>query len=234
MVRTLRALLCASLAAVILAPTANSTTSPNILFASMLIAGEQQRSVHFSSIQSAGADRVLMTVDAGVTQGIQRITCTCNGQLGHVTVLVTGGNAYVLGDTFGLTNYMHYKSDAVANYSERWIQIPPTDPNFKAVSADVTLASSIGDLYAPTPRWLSAGGGKGSSLIGVSGTKPATANSPAITVSLYTRATGKPLPVEEDIVKGTYQAKLTFEHWNERVQIATPANATPISTTGLE
>jgi hypothetical protein len=27
---------------------------------------------------------------------------------------------------------------------------------------------------------------------------------------------------------------LKFSHWNERVRIATPANATPISTTGLE
>jgi hypothetical protein len=82
----------------------------------MLIAAAQQQSVHYTSVQSSGSDHVVQVADVGLDQGIQRITCTCNGQLGHVTVLVTGGNAYVLGDTFGLINYMGYNSDAATTY----------------------------------------------------------------------------------------------------------------------
>jgi hypothetical protein len=103
------------------------------------------------------------------------------------------------------------------------------------VSADVTLPSSISDLSLPRPLRLSPNRKvNGRAVIGVMGTKPATASSPALTMSLYAQASGIPLPVEEDIVKGDYLASLKFSHWNERVRIATPANATPISTTGLE
>jgi hypothetical protein len=53
-------------------------------------------------------------------------------------------------------------------------------------------------------------------------------------MTLYARASGTPLPVEEDVVKGDYSGSVSFSHWNERLHIATPPDATPISITGLE
>jgi hypothetical protein len=233
--RTLRLLLCAMAVAVMLVPAAGATTSPSTLFASILDAGEQQQSVHYISTASSTSSHVVQVADVGPGQGIQRITCTCKGQLGHVTVLVTGGNAYVLGDTFGLINYMGFNADAATTYSERWVQIPPTDRNFKAVSSDVTLPSSIIDLSLPRPLRPSPNREvKGRAVIGVTGTVPATAGSPALTMTLYARASGTPLPVEEDVVKGDYSGSVSFSHWNERLHIATPPDATPISITGLE
>ena len=217
----------------------SATTSPTARYTAIITAAGQQQSFRATSVQSGCAcgntDRISQVTDVATNQGSQQITYTSNGQTGHVTVLVTGGNAYVLGDAFALTNYMGYKPDAAASYSNQWIQIPPTDPDFRAVSTDVTLSSSVGDLYLPLPVSLSPNRSvNGRVVIGVMGTTPATTNSPAATVSLYARATGIPLPVEEDIVRGNYSAGLTFSHWNERLRIVAPANATPISTTGLE
>jgi hypothetical protein len=201
----------------------------------MLSAGEQQRSVHVTSVQSVGTERIVELADSGSTQGIQRITFTYNAQIGHVTVLVIGETAYVRGDSFTLTNYMRYRPDAATTYSGQWIQIPRTDPDFKRVSRDVTLPSSVGDLSIPPPLRLSPNRElNGRAVTGVTGTQGATPNAAAITVSLYARPSGIPLPVEQDVVQGGYLARVTFSRWNERVRIAAPANAIPISTTGLE
>jgi len=234
--RSLRPLLCTCAGAIVFVPAAGSTTlSAQNLYASMIVAGKAQESVHYTSIQNAGVDRVVMSADVAATQGIQRITYTSNGQTGHVLVAVTGGNAYVLGDTFTLINYMGYNAAAAASYSEQWIQIPPTDPDFKAVSADVTLPSSIGELDVPTPVADSSSMEvNGKLVIGVMGTAPATSSSDVSTVYLYARSTGRPLPVQEYVMQGDSQTTTTFSRWNERVNIGTPANATPISNTGLE
>jgi hypothetical protein len=198
------------------------------------VSSEAAKSVHYVSVQRAGADRIVEVADAAWDQGVQRITVTHAGQTGHVTVIVTPGSAYVKGDTFALTNYMGYKPAAATTYSERWIEIPSSDHDYNAVSSDVTMPQAV-QLYVPTPMWLNSSADvQGQPAIGVSGVKPATTTSPPVTITLFARATGAPLPIEQDIVKGAYTATITFSRWNERVRVAAPASPTPITTTGLE
>jgi hypothetical protein len=223
--------------AILAAPAASSATSPDTLFRAMLLAGQQQHSVHYVSVQQCGcAARIVEVTDAGATEGIQRVTVSSAGQIGHVTVLVTGGGAYVLGDVFSLVNYMGYKPEAAATYAGQWIQIPPTDPDYRAVSADVTLPSLMADLYVPGPLALSrARKIAGRTVMGVTGRRPATATSRALTVSIYAQAHGLPLPVEEDVVNGLDRSTVSFSRWNEPVQVDAPAdNVISIMGTGLE
>ena len=235
--RLARAVLCGLAVAVVVVQTAGSAT-PAGLYRAMRVAGEQQRSVHYTSVEECGcasAAQITQAADVAADQGIQRITVTAAGQTGHVTVLVVGGSAYVLGDAFALTNYMGYKPDAAATYAGQWILIPPTDGDFQAVAADVTLPSSIDDVYIPAP--VVSGAVRtmnGKKVVRLSGTRAASANSPSLAVSVYVRAKGLPLPVREDVVYGHSRSTTTFSRWNERVRIATPPNATPIGTTGLE
>jgi hypothetical protein len=232
----MRRLLCLALVVpVMLAPSAGAAaTSPSKFFVSMLAAGERQQSVRVGSVQNEGAGRIVQVTDAGRTQGVQQITYTNSGQTGHVTVLVTGGNAYVVGDAFTLANYMGFNADAAAAYAGQWIEIPSTDPDFKAVASDVTLSSAIGDLSVPQPVEQSPSTViAGRIVTGVTGTQPAAAGSTAMMVSFFARETGTPLPVEEIILKGSYQATVTFSNWNERVRLTIPTHATLISTVGL-
>lgn len=91
------------------------------------------------------------------------------------------------------------------------------------------------DLYLPRAIGMSATHVlNGKTVFGLTGTRAATTTSPTLTVSVYAQATGSPLPVEEDVVNGNDRSTTKFSHWNEPVRIATPANATRISTTGLE
>jgi len=233
--RILRPLLCACAGAIVFVPAAGSaTSSPTNLYTAMIAAGKKQESVHYTSIQNVGTDRVVMSADVAATQGIQRIAYTKNGQTGHVLVAVTGGNAYVLGDAFTLVNYMGYNAAAAAAYSDQWIQIPPTDPDFKAVTANVTLPSSVGELDVPTPLVDSPSMEvNGRVVIGVMGTAPATSSSSSMIVSLYAGPAGR-LPFEEYVMQGNSQSTTRFSRWNERIKIGAPVNATPISDTGLE
>jgi len=205
----------------------------------MLLAAGQQGSFRYTSTQigcACGADeRVTQVTDVAATEGSQRITVSGNGQTGHVTVLVTGGSAYLKGDAFALTTYMGFKAASVPAYAGRWIQIPPTDHDFTAVAMDVTLMSSLSDIVVPAPLTLTPMRAlNGSPVLGVTGTKRATAKTQAITVSLYGRATGLRLPVEEDTTMGRYSARMTFGRWHEPLHVAVPAGATPIAATGLE
>ena len=213
--------------------------SPKAVYSAMIAAAGHQRSFRSTSLQTGcgcGVDeRISQVTDVAANEGIQRITFTADGSTGHVTVLVIGGTAYVEGDSFALVNYLGYKPDAATAYAGQWIAIPAADPDFDAVADDVTLLTAVEDLAVPNPLHLAPRrviGGK--ATLGVTGTKRATGNAAAITESLYGRAKGLPLPVEEDIVQGAYSAKVTLGHWNEHLDLAAPAASTPISATGLE
>ena len=45
--------------AVVIAPTAGATVAPSALYSSILVAGEQQLSVHYVSVQTSGPDRIV-------------------------------------------------------------------------------------------------------------------------------------------------------------------------------
>ena len=220
--------------AVVIAPSAGATIAPSALYSSILVAGEEQHSVHYVSVQTSGPDRIVEVADAARTEGIQRITYTQGGQTGKVTVLVTPASAYVRGDAFALAKYMGYAEAASVVYSERWIQIPVTDPDYAPVSTDVTMPEAV-EVYVPAPVWSSSSAPiQGQAVVGVSGSRPATAKSPALSITLWARATGTPLPLTQEITKGLYSATVTFTRWNEPLRISAPSDATPIGSTGLE
>ena len=55
-----------------------------------------------------------------------------------------------------------------------------------------------------------------------------------IVATLYAKASGKPLPVEDRATGGSAVLITRFSRWNERFHITVPVSATPIGTTGLE
>jgi hypothetical protein len=212
----------------------SAAVSPSALLGSILGVARSQRSVHYVSAARVGASRVSQVGDAGVSQGIQRITFRTGNKTGHVTVIVSAGTAYVRGDALSLVNYMGFNATAAARYAGVWVLIPHSDRDYATVAYAVTLSSTIAGL-TPSGPLVSVPATKvaGQQVLGVRGKTPSPPGGPGI-ATLYARANGSPLPVEEVIDQGNLRGTITLVNWNQPVHVATPTHAVPISTTGLE
>ena len=210
-----------------------AAASPGSLLASILAAGRAQRSVHYVSTARSGAIRVVAVADVGATKGVQRITFSKAGATGHVTVVVSARTAYVRGDAFVLVNYMGFKPAAAAKYANAWVFIPRTDRAFAAVAEDVTLPSTMGSLKGPGRPIAAPSTTIGSRrVVGVQWR--ARVGGKSVVATLYARAAGTALPVEQRASSGGNLISVIFSRWNEPIHVTAPKPAVPIATTGLE
>ncbi len=193
-----------------------------------MAAARAEQSVHYVSSGNYGPAEITFVGDAGVSQGIQRITFREGAQTGHVTVLVSANTAYVRGDAFTLVNYMRFMPGAAAKYAGRWILIPHTAAGYPTVAAGVRLSSTMAELKV-SGHLSTVASTKidGQRVFGVRGTR--TASGRTTVETLYARAAGSPLPVREIATQGTMRFIVTLDGWNEPIRLATPKGAVPIS-----
>jgi hypothetical protein len=224
--------LAAVLVCVALVPTAvDAASSPRESLNAILTAARAQRSVHYVAIATNGVSRTRLVCDVATASGIQRITYSIGGRTGKVTVLVDSGTAFIRGDSFVLSTYLGFRAPASAKYANTWIRVPRTDRAYGAISAAVTLPSTIDELRLAGPlSFLPQKTVAGQKVTGIKG----TIGRPAAQAALYARAHGTPLPVGEVETFGKALDETLFSHWNEAVHLQVPARAVPIATTGLE
>src|SRR5260370_298663 len=167
-------LLLVTLAAGVISAAAIASTSPAGLLASIMAAARAEQSVHYVSSGNYGPAEITFVGDAGVSQGIQRITFREGAQTGHVTLLVSANTAYVRGDAFTLVNYMRFMPGAAAKYAGRWILIPHTAAGYPTDAAGVRLSSTMAELkVAGHPSTVARTQIDGQRLFGVRGTRTA-------------------------------------------------------------
>ena len=222
--RTVSAILVALCAA----GGAASAHSPESLATSAMSAMRAQQSYHYvdRGVPLSGGVRVTMVGDATHTTGIQRITYSKGSRTGHVTVVVVANTAYIRGDAFTLKNYMVFSASQAASYSGKWLRLAHTASGFPTVAADVRLDSSaLGALKMPSSvRILSKSAVRGQRVTGLR----ATIHNSGLTgiETLYLRATGAPLPVEQTVtVNRKLVSDVVYSGWGERVHISAPAAA---------
>ena len=228
-----KVLIVATVLACALPLAASAAVSPTALLGSIFAAARSERSVHYVVVARPGVARVSLVGDAAVSQGIQRITYGRGSKTGHVTVIVSADTAYVRGDAFTLVNYMGFKAPAAATYANAWVLIPRSDPDYTTVAGAVRLQSTLDQLKLSGPvATVLQTTVAGQQVLGVRGKGPFPGGTAVAT--LYARASGSPLPVQEVIGRGSRQATVTFSKWNQPVHLAIPANTVQIATTGLE
>ena len=222
-------LLCAGIVVLSAAALSTAANSPSDLATSIVSAMQAQRSVHVVDRFDNGETNVTLVTDAGTDGGVQRVAYRKGNRTGHVTVVLSGKAAYVRGDAFALVNYMGYAPARTAKYANTWILIPDTDGDYSAVAAGLTVASMSDEIEPFGPfKSLPRTRINGKQVVGVGGTvnyEPA---------SLYALAASPHLPVKETRVRGTARTIATLANWNEPIRVSPPANAIPISKTGLE
>jgi hypothetical protein len=228
--RRFGALLVAVAFVAIAVSVAFAAQSPSRLRASIFAAARAQHSVHYVALTVA-AFRAQIVGDASGDRGIQQITFVLGPKVGHATVRVVAGTAYIRGDAFTLHEYVGFSSAEASRYHDMWVSIPHASPRYAPIAAAVTFRSFLAELYP-----------KGTGLVGVIGTvdgrdvvgvRVARRRAGLRVVStLYARAHGTHLPVkEEEFAPGRgYHSWNTIGRWNEPVKVQAPAHAVPLST----
>jgi hypothetical protein len=200
---------------------AGATASPHSGYTAALAAMRTEKSVHYIASFTQGREHVDYVGDVGLTQGTQQITVHVGGEQGRVTVIVSGRHAWVRGEAFALAEFLDFPGSVASKDANRWIAVPA--PDYASVAADVTLGSALdtlklsGSLTVASSRRLA-----GTAVVGITGASEA---SDGERLTLYTNATGKPLPVAEI---GVGQS-VVYSRWDEAISITVPTKAVRVA-----
>lgn len=216
-----------------LSAAASTVPAPSQLLAEALSAGRAQSSVRWSTSYSIGAMSATLVTESGRTSGLQRITVSEGSSTGHVTAELVNGTAYLDGDRLGLENFVGFGATAGATQAGRWLSVGRASPEFATISAGLTVRSTLSELsvagslssVAPTVVF-------GEHVIGVRGSSGGSdASTSAV---LYVRASGAPLPVEQDETFAGSTTRARFEDWGASLRVLAPSGAVPFQMSWLQ
>jgi hypothetical protein len=201
---------------------------------------DHEHSVHVVSFQSgtnvsakANANAtVTIVTDAGISEGVQRVTYAQGRTSGHETVEVIGGDAYFSGDSFTLENFNGFSASAAARYAGTWLEVTPADSAFANLTSAVTMSTIPAQIVLPKPQLFNGESTvAGVRVKGLRAVVPVPSGKE--TGVLYVRSEGNPLPVELTLalVNGGHGSNV-FSRWNESVTVTAPSSSIPFSSTG--
>ena len=188
-------------------------------------------SFHEVISQLENGTHVGFVAQIGATSGRQLIT-TSRGT--RAQVVVSGGMAYLSGNSTALVHYFGLPARYAAAIGRRWISFSRSDPGYQSVAVDVTTRSALSELVPAgvvTERAVTLAGRP---LIALRGTVPGAAKGTAGVQTLYVTRGADPLPVQAtmDLRKGgRVQATgtITTTAWGTPVAIAAPPRPIPVT-----
>jgi hypothetical protein len=199
---------------------AGAQTASSVLTAAKSAIGRQS-SVHLEvkSGSGSGSSEEDLKADLGKTSGIETISEGTE----TVVIKVTPTDAYLSGDSSGLTKILGLTSAEAKKVGSDWLTVKAGTSQYKTLATSVTV-SSVGSilppakgthLYAPAPptkkfytlKWNTA----------------ATSSSPALTSSLTLSAVGATLPaLETTTAVGAGKQTVALSKWGEHVLVSAP------------
>jgi hypothetical protein len=211
---------------------------PAMMAAASTNAVQQALARSLGAAQGEGSVRITVEFFSGSTTG--KVVQDSSRNSGEQTVVIgkevasvvlVGGVAYISANGQGMTSYFGLPSSLVPTLAGRWISVHPTDSPFRAVTANVTLASALRNV---TPAGALVTGKRsrvdGQSVNSIAGTVPGGGGR----LTLFLAAHGRPLPVEAVESSGAGKSAkgeiVTFARWGEHLHVPTPSGAIPIST----
>jgi hypothetical protein len=203
-------------------------TASSVLTAAKSAIGKQT-SVHLEvksgSGSGSGSSEEDLKADLGKTSGIETISEGTE----TVVIKVTPTDAYLSGDSSGLTKILGLTSAEAKKVGSDWLTLKAGTSQYKTLATSVTV-SSVGSilppakgthLYAPAPptkkfytlKWNTA----------------ATSSSPALTSSLTLSAVGATLPaLETTTAVGAGKQTVALSKWGEHVLVSAPPEGSTI------
>ena len=211
------------------APAGLASDPPRFIQAEALAAAQVVGSVHIDMTSSSGSGSTVYRSDVSSSDGRQVITITGGGE---ATVLDVAGVGYVSGNPAALVGFFGFPAAVSARLTDRWVSFRSGQPYYQQVVDAVTLGSAIG-VVTLSGRLTSKGAHRvgGQPVIGVRGTAPSVPGVPAGTkATLFVATTGRMLPVSYQEVSGGLRLSAVFSRWGEKVSVAAPRDAIPISS----
>jgi hypothetical protein len=148
-----------------------------------------------------------------------------------VSIVLTGGTAYFVGNTQGLIHYFGFTSSVAQTTAGQWIAVASADPSFDAVTAGLTLTSALKEA---APGGTLAQGKESTVNHQVSHSIVGTGSSGQAPSTIFVSAKGAHLPVEAVSASGHGSKEtgeiVTFTRWGEKFSVPKPSSSIPIST----
>ncbi len=112
----------------------------------------------------------------------------------------------------------------------KWMSISKADSGFASLTAGVLMPTIPSQIEMPSPKLL-AGTEKVAGVTVKSLRTTVVQGSSTMTGTLFVRATGAPLPVEQKFERtGGGSIFVSFSGWNETVRVSAPRTSVPLSS----
>jgi hypothetical protein len=182
--------------------------------------------VHEIVHTEATGQSLSMVNDIGTSDGRQVVDA--NGA--EATVIVLGPAAYIQGDVDAINNYFALSIADPQQVAGKWLSLEPSDPNYSAVTAAVTLRTDFSSLIEGPFTKGQVTTVAGQQAIPLFGHSPAEPGNPSMPVTIYVTATGKVLPIEfHASYQGTTETA-SWSAWGRTVSLVAPPNPIPESS----
>jgi hypothetical protein len=231
-VRTTKALgltgmvVAGALAAVLLgAPGTGAAPNAATLYRQSM-ATTQAWSVHYTSSGTVSKVSDTQSGDAGPASGTQQVLIQTGATSDQASLIVIGQITYAKANAAGLKDLMGLSATQAATDANQWILFSTANAAFSQIVAGIRSHDVAEEIALKGPFTLGASRQlDGYEVDAIGGTLEVQGAKPAKAV-LYVRASGRPLPVEEDTVGAQGQPNgedhIVFSQWGEQVRPKAP------------
>jgi hypothetical protein len=197
-----------------------ASKSPQQIVEQSSTAAKSAKSVHVAGAVNNEGAHITLDLDLVAGKG-GRGEISQNGL--HAKIILIGKTAYINGDA---AFYRHFGGKAgVQLFEGKWLKASTTNE-------DIASLSSLANMGALLDSALNSHGTlKKGSTTSVNGQPAIAVQDTSEGGSLYVATTGKPYPLQ--LAKtGTEGGKITFDRWDEPVELVAPAH--PVDVSELE
>ena len=210
-------------------PLATNTAklpAPSALISLMNKAIATMYSVHLNITAAQSSPKVNETIsqDSGYTSGSQSVS-TGNE---HASVLLTPSNAYLSGNSTGLSAFFALPADDIPLVGTKWIVIKAGATQYKTFVNTIGYRSLFKNLV-PTSKPLSISAVTYHSVKAYALHWQVKSGTSTTKLDLYLPQVGKELPIAETAVSGATVEQSVLSQWNKKIAVNAPTNTIAIS-----
>jgi hypothetical protein len=190
------------------------------------MATTQAWSVHYTSSGTVSKVSNSQSGDAGPASGTQQVLIQTGATSDEASLVVIGQITYAKANAAGLEDLMGLSATQAAADANQWILFSTANAAFSQIVAGIRSHDVAEEIALTGPFTLGASRHlDGYEVDTIRGTLEVQGAKPERAV-LYVRASGRPLPVEEDTVGAQGQPNgedhIVFSQWGEQVRPKAP------------
>ena len=200
--------------------------SPASLISKVKSAIATVNSVHLVIYATEASPKLTETItqDAGITMGSQHVTSGNE----WASVLLTKSDAYLAGNSSGLSAFFALPADDQLLVGTKWILIKSGTTQYQSFVNSVTVKGLLKNLL-PTSSALTVHDTTFNKIPTYEIDWSVTANNATTKLTLTVPRTGKELPYLESATSSGTTERSVLSHWNRPVTIHSPANTIAIT-----